>query len=343
MTVALGIGGLLLVAAGVPPVDAYRVMFRETYGHAYGLSETLVKATPLILCGLGVMVALKAEFWNIGAEGQLYIGGCAATAAATWPTLGDEPPVRLLVMVLASAAAGGAWGAIPAVLRVTRGVNEVLSSLLLNYVAIAVTGYLVYGPWRDPSSGNFPLSPLIPESARLGRLFGLRVNWAFGLALAAVLVMYVLQERSRLGYAMRVVGDNPTAARYAGINVAGIAVAVMAMGGALAGLAGMGEVAGIQHRLIPTLSSGYGYMGIVVALLGRLHPVGVAVAGVFIGGLLSGGEVLQITRRVPLSIVFMFEGLLLFSLIGTELLLRGGLPRSWPSPWRWSRPRRPEP
>ncbi len=319
---ALLLGAVLLWTAGVPPLAAYTEMLGEAFATRYGFSETLVKATPLLLCGLGLMLAFKMLFWNIGAEGQLYMGACAATAIAALPLPVETAWLRVPLMAAAALLAGAAWALIPALLKLGRQVNEIVSSLLLNYVAIAWVGYLVYGPWKDPASSNFPMTPLIPDAARLARFSDLRVNVGLGLALAALAVLYVLQERSRLGFAVRVIGSNPTAARYAGIPVGRTILTAVAISGGLAGLAGMVEVAGLQHRLISHLSPGYGYTAIIVAWLGRLHPVGVLVAAVLLGGLFSGGEVLQIARQVPVSVVFMFQGLLLLTFLGGDLFTR---------------------
>jgi len=201
-------------------------------------------------------------------------------------------------------------------------VNEVVTSLLLNYVAIAWVDHLVYGPWRDPASSNFPLTPLFPESARLPQFGGLRVNGGLLLALAAAALVYVVQERSRLGFAIRVMGDNPAAARYAGIGLAGTTVAAMALSGGLAGLAGMVELAGIQHRLLRGFSPGYGYTAIIVAWLGQLHPAGVLVTGVLMGALLAGGEVLQVSRQLPVSVIFMIQGAILLTVLAGDFFNR---------------------
>ncbi len=322
VVLALGVGALLLWAAGVPPLAAYGEMAAELFGNGYGFSEVLVKAAPLILCGLGVMVAFKMLFWNIGAEGQLHMGAFAATAVAMLPLPADSPWLRLPLMALAGIVAGGLWALIPAALKIGRQVNEVVSSLLLNYVAIAWVDYLVYGPWRDPASANFPLTPLFGESAQLPRLGGLRVNAGLLLALAAVALAYVVQERSRLGFALRVMGDNPAAARYAGIGLAGTTLAAMALSGGLAGLAGMVELAGIQHRLLRGFSPGYGYTAIIVAWLGQLHPAGVLVTGILMGALLAGGEVLQISRQLPVSMIFMIQGAILITVLAGDFFNR---------------------
>ena len=318
IVVALAVGALLLRAAGVPPLGAYGEMAAELFGDAYGLSEVLVKAAPLLLCGLGVMVAFKMLFWNIGGEGQLHVGAIAATAVAMLPLPLDSPWLRLPLMGLAAVAAGGLWALIPAVLKIGRQVNEVVTSLLLNYVAIAWVDHLVYGPWRDPASSNFPLTPLFPESARLPQMGSLRVNAGLLLALAAAALVYVVQERSRLGFAIRVIGDNPAAARYAGIGLAGTTLAAMALSGGLAGLAGMVELAGIQHRLLRGFSPGYGYTAIIVAWLGQLHPAGVLVTGVLMGALLAGGEVLQVSRQLPVSVIFMIQGAILLTVLAGD-------------------------
>jgi ABC-type uncharacterized transport system permease subunit len=319
---ALGVGALLLVATGVPPLPAYAEMLGEAFATRYGFSETLVKATPLLLCGLGLGLAFRMGFWNIGAEGQLYLGAAAATAVAAWPLPVETAWLRLPCMAAAALLAGAAWGLVPALLKLGRQVNEIVSSLLLNYVAIALVGYLVYGPWKDPASSNFPMTAVIPPSARLPRFSDLRVNAGLALALAALALVYVLQERSRLGFAARVIGSNPAAARYAGLDVGRTMLVVVALSGGLAGLAGLVEVAGLQHRLIPALSPGYGYTAIIVAWLGRLHPVGIGLAAVLLGGLFSGGEVLQIMRHLPVSVVFMFQGLLLLAFLAGDLFTR---------------------
>lgn len=319
---ALGAGALLLAMGGVNPRTAYVAMFGEAFGTAYGLSETLIKTTPLLFCGLGVMVAIRINFWNIGAEGQLYMGAFAAAALALAPLPVDSGWLRLPAMAAAAFAVAALWALIPAVLKLGSRVNEILSSLFLNYVAIAWVGYLVYGPWRDPAAGNFPLAPTIPASAQLPRLGDLRVNAGLLIALSALLILYVVQERGRLGFAVRVTGDNPIAARTAGFNVGRTTLAIAALSGGLAGLGGLVELAGIQHRLIHGLSPGYGYAGIIVALLGRLHPLGVLASSVFVGGLFSGGEILQITHQVPLAVVFLFQGLLLLAILVGDLFAR---------------------
>ncbi len=319
---ALGVGAVLLRAAGVPPLAAYGEMGAELFGTTFGFSEVLVKATPLILCGLGVMVAFRMLFWNIGAEGQLHLGAWAATAMAMAPLPWESAWLRLPLMALASIVAGGLWALIPAAMKIGRQVNEVVTSLLLNYVAIAVVDHFVYGPWRDPASSNFPLTPMFPESAQLPRFGTLRMNVGLLLALAAAALVYVVQERSRLGFAIRVMGDNPAAARYGGIGLASTTLAAMALSGGLAGLAGMVELAGIQHRLLRGFSPGYGYTAIIVAWLGRLHPAGVVIAGFLLGALLAGGEVLQISRQLPISMIFMVEGALLLTLLAGDFFNR---------------------
>ncbi len=319
---ALGVGAVLLRAAGVPPLAAYGEMGAELFGTTFGFSEVLVKATPLILCGLGVMVAFRMLFWNIGAEGQLHLGAWAATAVAMAPLPWERAWLRLPLMALASIVAGGLWALIPAAMKIGRQVNEVVTSLLLNYVAIAIVDHFVYGPWRDPASSNFPLTPMFPEAAQLPRFGTLRVNVGLLLALAAAALVYVVQERSRLGFAIRVMGDNPAAARYAGIGLASTTLAAMALSGGLAGLAGMVELAGIQHRLLRGFSPGYGYTAIIVAWLGRLHPAGVVIAGFLLGALLAGGEVLQISRQLPISMIFMVEGALLLTLLAGDFFNR---------------------
>jgi ABC-type uncharacterized transport system permease subunit len=319
---ALLFGAAILTATGYSASESYRTMWLGTFGGGVqGIAETLVAATPLILTGLAVAVAARMLLWNIGAEGQLFLGATFASALALnfagWPR-----PLLLTGMVIAAAVGGAAWALGPALLRVRFGVNEIITTLMLNYVAILLVDYLVHGAWRDPGSSGFPLSKPFGESATLPVIVAeTRLHAGFVLALAAATVLWIMLRNTRFGYEVRAIGESPAAARYAGMPTGRNVVAVMLLSGALAGLAGMGEVAGIVHRIQPDISVAYGYTGILVAALARFSPPGVVLVGILFGALQVGGFSLQ-TAGAPASIVGILMGSILFVAIGAEFLAR---------------------
>ncbi|MFQ5691946.1 MAG: ABC transporter permease [Nitrospinota bacterium] len=312
-------GSLILLAVGANPLIAYRNMIVSAFGSLDGFSETLVKATPLLLCGLGVMLSFRMRFWNIGAEGQIYIGAMAASGFALSGVQWSSWTI-LTVMFFAALLAGALWGLIPAYLKARHGVNEIITTLMMNYIAILWVSYLVYGPWRSPS--NFPITNVFPDEATLVPFGDTRLTWGFIYALVAVAGLYFLQEKSTWGYQIRVTGENARAARYAGIKINRNILLVMVIAGGLAGLAGFQEVAGIQYRLLRDLSPGYGYTAVIVAFLGKRHPIGVLIAAVLLGGLFVGGEAIQISMKLPVSLVFILQGLILFFVLGGEINTR---------------------
>jgi simple sugar transport system permease protein len=323
---ALVISGIVLWIAGGDPIAIFVHIARSSFGSLGVLSDTLVKATPLILTGLACALAFRMRLWNIGAEGQFLMGAWGASAVVLIPIVPAGAPsiVTIPVMMVAGMAAGAAYGAIPGLLKAVRGVNEIIVTLMLNYIAFLWLSYWVFGPW---SEGGFQLSRPFPPEAWLPRLSdaaeavpafaGLTVHLGlvFGLV-AAVLVRFFL-FRSRRGYEVRLIGDSPRAARYAGIDVTRNTVLVFAMSGALAGLAGMSEVAGVVHRLQQAISPGYGFTAIIVAYIAKLHPYGVVVASIAFGALILAGREIQ-----PSGIPAMIQGIILFSLIASEVFLR---------------------
>jgi general nucleoside transport system permease protein len=321
---AIGIGLLLgaipLWCMDTHPWEAYQEMVRGAFGSVYSLSETLVKATPLLLAGLGVGLAFRAGFWNIGAEGQLYMGAMGGTwVALTYP--GMPAPLLQPLMIVAGCSAGAVWGLIPAVLRVRWRVNEVITTLMCNYIAILWVDFLVYGPWKDPRAFGFPFTPPLPQTARLPSLLGERVHLGLLLGLLAAIGLDVLLKRMRLGYEIRIIGLSPGAARYAGMNLTRTTLLVMAMNGGLAALAGVCEVAGIQGQLKHGLSPGYGYTAIIVAWLAGLDPWATIVVSVLLGGLLVGSDMLQIAMNLPVAVAYLLQGLILFAVLGVEFLI----------------------
>jgi len=317
--IALLFGGVFFTLAGLSPLQLYGTMARGILGDVYALSETAVKAIPLALAALGVAVAFRIGFWNIGAEGQLYAGAIGATAIPLFfPALPSL--VMLPMMMLASALAGGALAVLAALPRIYRNVNEIITSLMLNYVVILFSDYLIYGPWKDPQSYNFPLTPLYPKAAHLPTFFGTRMHLGAVAALVAAAVLSLLINRSRWGFEVRLLGDSPNAARFAGLNPVRHILVAMLVSGGLAGLAGMTEVSGILHRLQRELSPGYGYAAIIVAWLARLHPWGVLAMAIFLGAVFVGGYSLQ-TAGLASASVFMLQGGMLFLVLIADVFL----------------------
>jgi simple sugar transport system permease protein len=319
---ALLAGGGVFLLAGADPLAAYAVMLEGAFGSLYSLSEVLVKAVPLMLCGLAVAVAARIQVWNIGAEGQLALGGIGAAAVALFLGRHLPPPLMLPAMIAAGFLAGGLWAAIPGLLKARLGVSEILTSLMLNYVAIYWLEHLYFGPWRDPRGMGFPGTAMFPQAAWLPRLPGTRIHLGLLLAVLAAVALTWLLNRTRWGYELRVTGESPRAARYAGINLARNILGVMFLSGGLAGLAGMAESAGIHYRLQQGLAVGYGYAGIIVAWLARLHPIGLLAAAVFIAALFVGGDQLQSELKLPSSVGLVLEGAILFLVMAGDFLAR---------------------
>lgn len=321
IVVALLLGAVLFAAAGVNPLRAYRTMF-SAFGSPDGLAGTTAKAIPLILTGLGVGIAFRTLLWNIGAEGQLYIGAFAATAVALY-VLPEAPPIVLIpAMLVAGFLAGALWGLIPGALKGLLQVNEIITSLMLNYVAILWTGYFIFGPWKDPQGYGFPGTATF-EAARFPRIPGTRIHLGLLLGLLAALLLTLALRRTRWGYEIRVIGENPKAARYAGISLVKNILLVMFLSGGLAGLAGVSELCGLTvPRLEQGLSPGYGYTAIIVAWLARLHPWAIVLVSFLFAGLLVGGDRVQIAMHLPRAAANILQGIVLFAVLGGELFAR---------------------
>ncbi|MFQ5914520.1 MAG: ABC transporter permease [Nitrospinota bacterium] len=318
---AFVVAGVLLALTGVNPLKAYGYLLFHAFSDRNSFAEILVRTSPLLLTGLGISVAFQCGMWNIGAEGQLYVGAVVTTGLGI--SLIHLPPAVLLpLIVLASVVGGGLYGALPGWLKVRFGANEIIVTIMLNYVAILGSSYLLSNPWKEPS-GLVPRSANIVSAAQLPRLIeGTRMHAGILLALAATAVMFVLLRKTVLGYRLRVVGRNPNAARYGGIPVGRTLILGMAISGGLAGLAGMGEISGIHHNLLDEFSPGYGFTGIVVALLGNLHPLGVLMAAVLFAALQVGAESMQRTFRIATSLVWILQGLVVLFALGSRFLSR---------------------
>ena len=325
---ALVLGAVFLVLAGFSPVVVYSEMFRAAFTSYYGITDSLAVAIPIILTGLAAAVAFRMRLYNIGAEGQLYVGAIFSTWAALAIAPGLPAPVAIVIVLATGALGGAVWILVPALARAYLGTSEIITTLLLNFVALYLMRYLIYGSasyWRDPASTNFPQGKPIPEEAYLP-VFGLtRIHLGLGVALLAAALLWALLSRTRFGYDVRVVGDSEAAAWYAGIPIARTVVIVMLISGALAGLAGAGEVAGIAHALDPNgLAVNFGYTGIIVAALARSNPLVVVAVAVLLGGLQNAGTALQSIPGgggVPVEVSFMLQGLILLCALAGELFV----------------------
>lgn len=318
--IALGatviIASLLAMVAGANPFSVIGLILSGAFGSQFALLETLNRATPLIFTGLAVAVAFRAKFWNIGAEAQLYAGALLTVMLGTgvlpWPSIALLP-----TLIVFSILAGAVVLLIPALLKTRFGVDEVVTTLLFNFIFLLFISMLLEGPLKDPMGMGWPKSARLVDEARLPRLVdGLRLHWGFGLAILSAICIWVIQTRSTLGYEMRAVGLNKQAAAFAGIPVNRVLVKTALLSGGLAALAGFSEVAGVKASLTLDLSPGFGYTGIIVAMLALLHPLGVIIAALFVAGIFVGADSMSRAAGVPtyLADIMLATALLLMAL-----------------------------
>ncbi len=319
LTVVVGV--ILFVALGKDPVKGLQVFFVEPLKSLYALSELSVKATPLILIALGLAVCYRSNVWNIGAEGQYVVGALAAGWVAMQA---DANSTRFIVVeiLIAGMLGGMLWAGIVALLRDRFNATEILVSLMLVYVADLLLAYLVYGPWKDPKGYNFPQTITFLAVTKIPRLLdGLRANIGVPIALAAVGAAWVFMFRTYRGFQLQVGGLAPAAARYAGFSSRGALWTALLVSGAMAGLAGALETAGPLGQLTPYVPAGYGFAAIIVAYVGRLHPVGIIFSGLLMSMFYIGGELAQSRLGLPKSLTGVFQGLLLFALLACDTLI----------------------
>ncbi len=305
--------GGLIALAGANVVEAYAVLFASALDSKFNLVETVVKATPLVLTGLAVAVAFRAKFWNIGAEGQFLFGAMAAVFIGTQEGLPAWSLVPL--MILCGILAGGLWAALPAILKTRFKVDDVVTTLLLNFIVFYAMTALLDGPWKDPLSG-YPDSPDILMEAEFPILLrATRLHLGVLLAALAALLIWALMRFTTLGFAIRAVGENPRAAAYAGHNITKVIVLTGLISGGLAGLAGVGEAAGLHFQVMAGISTGYGYTGIVIAMLARLNPLGVVPAAIFFAVIITGAEAMSRSTGVPVFLADVIQGTALMTML----------------------------
>jgi ABC-type uncharacterized transport system permease subunit len=322
---ALGVGTILLLILRVNPLEAYGALWEGAFGSTNAIAETLVKATPLLLVGLGICIAFRANVINIGGEGQMIIGGILATQVGL--TFTDLPGWLVIIMAIFAGFLGGAiWGGIPGFLKAYFRVNEILSTVMMNAIAVQIMNYLLRGPMIDPAqlekASKIPQTARLLDAFRLPRLVPTRLHIGFLIALILAVLVYLLLWRTTLGYRIRAVGQNPDASRYGGIRVRRRIVTALLLSGAFAGLAGAIQVYGVNYRMITDGSaSGFtgaaGFNGIVAALFGQLHPIGTIPASVFFGALLVGANKMQRAVQIPSALITVINGLVVVFVVAS--------------------------
>ena len=319
VTAALFASGIFILVLGHNPFAVYASMLEGAFGTLYRFKETIIKMVPLVITSLGIAVAFKMKFWNIGAEGQIFMGGFAASYfALNYP--GIPMPLMLLVMAAAGALAGGIWALIPAFFKAQFGTNETLFTLMMNYIALKWITYLQYGPWKDPKVKGFPLIAKFNENAFLPKFLGIHIGWVIMLILVAV--MYIFMKRTKMGYEIAVVGESENTARYAGMNIKRIIISAMLISGGLCGLSGMIQAAGVNHTLGIELTSGIGFTAIITTWLGQLSaPVILGVSFLF-SILIQGGSFIQTAFQIPATVAQLIQGIILFFVLGTEFFIQ---------------------
>lgn len=322
VVVALLIGALLMVIWGANPLDGYRELLLGIIGSKHSIAESLLKATPLVIISLGIAVAFSASVWNIGAEGQFYMGALFGTWVAVAFT--DLPGYLLWPLtLLAATLAGALWGGFVGYLRARLSINEIIVTVMMNYIAAFFVQYMLASPLRETKSlgVGYPQTDAIPQSIWLPRILpGTRLHLGFIIALLLVVIVYFLLKHTTLGYSLRAVGKNPVAAKWAGIDVGRMTVIAMAISGGLAGFAGQIEVTGVHHRLLYGISSGYGFIAIVVTLLGNQNPFGILIAGVLLAALDFGAQTMHRGIGIPVALVQTIEYLTVILIVGAGIL-----------------------
>jgi general nucleoside transport system permease protein len=326
VVIALLVGALVIRIAGGQPWAVYKHIAKYSFGSLGVLSDTMVKAIPLMLVGLACSIAFRMKLWNIGAEGQFFLGAFGASMVVLLPILPEDAPQWLFIITMAvfGMVFGALWGFIPGFLKARYNVNEIISTLMMNYIAIEWNNYFIYAVWTE---GGFQMSRMFQRNAWLPRLSDLAGRWkvfsgltthlGLAFAVAAAVILWFVLAKTQWGYEIRLIGDNPRAAEYAGVKIGRNIILVMMVSGALAGLAGMSEISGVVHRLQGAISPGYGYTGIIIAWLAKLNPLAVIVASILFGALILAGREVQ-----PSGVPTLIQGVIMVSLIASDFFLR---------------------
>ncbi len=322
LAVALSIvfAGVIMLLFGLDPLKIFKSLIVGSVGTQMRIKQTLIKAIPLCIASLGISVAFKMKFWNIGAEGQITLGAAAATFVAL--NLGEATPRPVMLAAMAAAAilAGGIWAFIPAIFKAKLGTNETIFTLMLNYIAIKFVMYLQYGPWIDPAAQGFPKIAMFSGNAILPEVFGLHIGWI--VALILVVFVYVFINKTKKGYEISVVGQSVETARYAGMNISSIIITAMLLSGGMCGLVGMIQASAIEKSLVYGIANNYGFTAIITAWLARLHSVAILFVCVVFAMLIQGGAYIQIAMNVPSSVASIVQGTILFFVLGSEFFLQ---------------------
>ncbi|WP_147821323.1 ABC transporter permease [Salidesulfovibrio onnuriiensis] len=326
LLISLLVSALLLEGQGKSALNGLFILWDGSFGHGWAWEGALLKSVPIFLCSLGVAVTFRMQIWNIGAEGQFALGAIGATwMALTFPNL--HWALLMPLMFGMAFLLGGLWASIPAALKLKLKVNEIISTLMLNYIAILLLDYLVFGIWKDPASYGFPMTPEFSHNAVIGGIAGSRVHWGVLLCVAVGVAFWAFMRYTRLGYELKASGQGPRVARYAGMPYGFLVMFVMCMSGGLAGWAGCVEAAATTGRLQPSLMVGYGYTAIVVAWLARLEPLNIAFASFLLAALRVGVENLQLELQIPAAFGEIMEGMILLSVLAGQFFLTYKLER----------------
>ena len=323
--IGLLIGGVLILIAKADPVASYSALFRGAFGGVRQLTETLLQACPIMIIGLGLSAAFRARVWNIGAEGQYYIGALFGGMVALFLSPYLPRPLLLTAMLLAGLLGGALWGLIPAIFKIKNGINEIISTLMMNYIAVLLMQYLTRGPLQD--AGSFlPQSAQFPSAAELPTFFGTRIHLGVLIGFMIAPIIYALLWSTPLGFKLRAVGSRPSVARYAGARVEWIIIFAMLISGAMSGMAGIVQVSTYYTRLKGDISVGFGFSGVLVALLGRMNPFGVVLASIFFAALTIGAQAMHVVNKLPVDLANAIQAIVVLSVLAVDSLIRRRFP-----------------
>ncbi len=325
VVLGLLIGGVLILVAKADPIQSYAVLFKGAFGGMRQITETLIQACPIMIIGLGMCAAFRARVWNIGAEGQYFMGALLGGIVALYLPPFLPRLILIVVMLLAGMLGGALWGLIPAVFKIKKGINEIISTLMLNYIAILLMQYLVRGPLQDPN-GYLPNSAQFDPATQLPLLFGTRIHVGVVIAVLLAPVVFALIWSTPLGFKLRAVGSRASVARYAGTRVERVILFAMVFSGALAGLAGIIQVATYYTRLKGEISLSYGFSGILVAMLGRTNPFGVVIASIFFAALTIGAQSMHVVYQLPVDLASAIQAIVVLSVLAVDSLIRRRFP-----------------